>query len=251
MGTLEKLEAAPVLDTVRRLHERISARFPERGLCRVAGELVSLVEEVTASAAASRGRLHVLRPLSRVAMVAIVALVVFLFVVAVRSAVREAPDDGLEWVPLLESGVNDLVFAAIATWFLWSVPERLERSAMLDLLHRLRSLAHIVDMHQLTKDPERLRSSFSPTPASATMNLTPDQLEYYLDYCSELLSLVAKAAALCAEGRRDQVLLDSVASIETLTVGLDTTIRQKIAVLNEARREWQAAAQALVDPSPS
>jgi hypothetical protein len=68
--------------------------------------------------------------------------------------------DGLartaDWVPLVESVINDLVFAAIAVVFLWAFPERLERRTLLRLLHRLRSLAHVIDMHQLSKDREQL-----------------------------------------------------------------------------------------------
>ena len=64
----------------------------------------------------------------------------------------EPPD----WLALLESGVNDLVFSALAIWFLMMLPARLERARMLALLHRLRSVAHVIDMHQLVKVPERL-----------------------------------------------------------------------------------------------
>lgn len=235
MSSLEKVQAAPVLATVQRLEQRIEARFPGRGLHRVVGELASLVAEVGTSTASARGRRSWLRPLSRLGILAVVAASVALLVLALRAAIADAPDEGLEWVPLLESGVNDLVFAALAIWFLYSVPERLQRSGLLALLHRLRSMAHIVDMHQLTKDPERLRESFSPTPRSVPMDLSPDELEHYLDYCSEALSLIGKAAALCAEESRDPIVLDTVSTVETLTVSLERKIWQKIAVLNAAR----------------
>ena len=94
---------------------------------------------------------------------------VLVFVLASRDAVRAGPDRSFEWVPLIESTINDLVFAGLALWFLYALPQRLERGHLLDLLHRLRSLAHIVDMHQLTKDPERLRADFVPT--SATIDI--------------------------------------------------------------------------------
>lgn len=233
--SFEKVQPAPVLATVRRLQERVEARFAGRGLCRVVGELADLVEEVASSTATVRGRQSWLRPLSRLGILAVVVVTVVVVVLATRSAMEDAPDDGLQWLPLLESAVNDLVFAAIAIWFLHSVPERLQRDRVLGMLHRLRSLAHIVDMHQLTKDPERLRSSFHPTTKSVPMDLDHDELEHYLDYCSELLSLVGKAAALCAEESRDAVVLNTVSTIETLTVSLERKIWQKISVLNHAR----------------
>lgn len=238
--SFEKVQADPVLTTVRRLEQRIAARFPDRGLRQVAAELARLVERVQTRTDSVRGRRAGLRTLSRGAMIAVVLATIVLVVLAVRAAATDAPDD-LEWVPLVESAVNDLVFAALALWFLWSVPERLQRDALLKLLHRLRSMAHIVDMHQLTKDPERLRASFDPTEASVDMDLTPNELEHYLDYCSELLSLVGKAAALCAEESHDAVVLDTVSTIEALTVSLERKVWQKITVLNAARESGPAS----------
>lgn len=236
---LEKLEAEPVLATARRLRERICARFPGRGLHAVASELLTLTEEVATVSATGRGRMRNVRVVSRAAIVAVLVITALAVAFAVRGATSGAEAEGLEWLAWLESGVNDVVFAAIAVWFLYSMPERLRRSTTLDLLHRLRSLAHIIDMHQLTKDPERLRSSFTRTAKSPEMNLTPEELEYYLDYCSELLSLVGKAAGLCAEESRDTLVLETVSTIETLTVSLERKIWQKISVLNQARRELE------------
>ncbi|MCX6402107.1 MAG: hypothetical protein NTX33_19520 [Propionibacteriales bacterium] len=231
----DKVQAEAVLATVRRLERRIDARFPERGLRKVSGDLAALVSEVQTKTQSVRDRRSWLGNLSRVGIVVVLVLAVTVMVLAVRSAAMDAPDSGLEWLPVLESGVNDLIFAALAIWFLYSVPERLQRERLLTLLHRLRSLAHIVDMHQLTKDPERLRGSFEQTGESVEMDLRPDQLEHYLDYCSELLSLIGKAAALCAEESRDPIVLDTVSTIETLTVSLERKIWQKIAVLNADR----------------
>ncbi|MBJ7358049.1 MAG: hypothetical protein JHD21_11865, partial [Nocardioides sp.] len=49
----EPLEAAAVRETVEELHERIGARFPERGLRGVAGDLLLLIDQVQASNAAA------------------------------------------------------------------------------------------------------------------------------------------------------------------------------------------------------
>ncbi|GAA3804911.1 hypothetical protein [Nocardioides panacisoli] len=232
---LHRLEAEPVLVTVERLRERVAARFPGRGLERVATELVTMTQEVSASAAVNRGRLRALRAGSRTLVLLVLVATVTALAFVLHSAIVDGPDHEVEWLSLLESGVNDVVFASIAIWFLYSVPERVRRADTLALLHKLRSLAHIIDMHQLAKDPERLRSSFRPTPVSPAMDLGPGQLEHYLDYCSEMLSLVGKVAALCAEESRDAIVLDTVSTIETLTTGMSRKIWQKISVLNEAR----------------
>ncbi|MCY7396178.1 MAG: hypothetical protein LH468_08525 [Nocardioides sp.] len=226
----DRLDPAPVLETVQRLRARIYSRFPERDLVRVCEDLVELVVAIRDATPGSQQRLRTARRTSRV-LVGLV--VVAAMALALRSALGDAGvERGLDWLPLVEAAVNDLVFAAIAVFFLYSLPERLQRGQLLALLHRLRSLAHIIDMHQLTKDPERLRPDFVPTTVSGPSDLTRDQMERYLDYCSEMLSLVGKAAALCAEESRDSLVLDTVGTVETLTASMSQKIWQKISVLS-------------------
>lgn len=226
---LERLSASAVQATVVRLSERIATRFPTRGLTRVAVELTTLAEDVSAGAAGARARLRWVRLASRIGIAIVVLASIVAFVLAMQDA--ERVDSSVDWLPLIESAINDLVFAGIAVFFLHALPNRIERGQLLGLLHRLRSLAHIVDMHQLTKDPERLRHDFTPTSVSPDLDLDRAGMEHYLDYCSELLSLVGKVAALCAEESRDPLVLDTVSTIETLTTGMSRKIWQKISLL--------------------
>lgn len=227
--SLERLSASAVQATVVRLRERIEARFPTRGLARVAVELTRLAADVSVGAAGARARLRWVRLASRVGVVLVVIATLVALALAMQDAGRV--DSSVAWLPLIESAINDLVFAAIAVFFLHALPNRVERGQLLDLLHRLRSLAHIVDMHQLTKDPERLRDDFVTTRASPDLDLDRAGMEHYLDYCSELLSLIGKVAALCAEESRDPVVLDTVSTVETLTTGMSRKIWQKISLL--------------------
>ncbi len=228
----ERLEVEPVRRTAVRLVERMTARLPDRNLVRVGDEVVRLIDDVASGSSEIRGRLRAARVASRVLLAVVVVLAGVVFALALRDARDEqALANSFDWLPLIEAGINDLVFIAIAVFFLHSVPDRLERAHTLSLLHRLRSLAHIVDMHQLTKDPERLRGSYVPSSRSADVALDRGQMEAYLDYCSELLSLIAKAAALCAEESQDSVVLDTVSTIETLTTDMARKIWQKIALL--------------------
>ena len=230
--SLDTLQAEAVAATVRRLRSRIAERFPDRNLVRVADELLELVGRVRDDASVVRRRIRVARVVSRALIAAIAVGTAVALWLALDAARGDAGPDGLDWLPLIETTINDLVFAAIAVFFLYTFPERLLRGDLLKLLHRLRSLAHIVDMHQLAKDPERLRPGYHPTEASAEVDLDRDQMERYLNYCSELLSLVGKAAALCAEESRDSVVLETVRSIEELTLGMSRKIWQKISVLS-------------------
>lgn len=227
----QRLDAQRVVATTERLQRRTAARFPERGLCRVAGELVTVASQVADSASSSRQRLRRIRLLSRAMSLLVVLGTLIALALTLRDAVTEGPQRSFEWLPLIESTINDVVFAAIAVFFLYALPNRIERGYLLRQLHRLRSLAHIVDMHQLTKDPERLRPDFDLTPESVDPHLSRPGMEHYLDYCSEMLSLVGKIAALCAEESQDSVVLDTVSTIETLTTGMSRKIWQKISLL--------------------
>lgn len=230
-GDTIQLAAEHVGVTVAQLERRILARFGERGLTKAARDLGQLVVLVHSEADQSRDRLRRTTLMARAFSVAIVVATVALLAVSMRSVVTEGLAHSADWVPLVESIVNDLVFAAIAVVFLWYFPERLERRTLLRLLHRLRSLTHVIDMHQLSKDPEQVGPNYVPTAQSVRHGLDAEQLYQYLSYCSEMLSLTAKTAALCAEHTADAVVLETVSYIETLSTELSNKIWQKISLL--------------------
>jgi hypothetical protein len=233
-GDKVQLAADHVGATVAQLERRIIARFGERGLTKAARDLGRLVELVQTEAAQSRDRLRRMTLAARATSITIIAATVFALVVSLRSAVTNGLARAVDWVPLVESTINDLVFAAIAVVFLWAMPERLERRALLRLLYQLRSLAHVIDMHQLSKDPEQVMPTYVPTEHSVAHGLDAEQLHHYLGYCSEMLSLTAKAAALCAEHSSDGVVLETISTIEVLTTDLSHKIWQKISLLPRA-----------------
>jgi hypothetical protein len=229
-----QLAADHVGSTVAQLERRIHARFGERGLTKAVRDLGQLVVLVQTEAGESHVRLRRTTLAARTTSITIIGATLFALVFGLRSAVTQGLEQTAGWVPLVESVINDLVFAAIAVLFLWAMPERLERRALLRLLHRLRSLAHVIDMHQLSKDPEQVSPTYVPTAESLRHGLDADQLYHYLDYCSEMLSLTAKTAALCGEHTSDGVVLETISTIERLTTELSNKIWQKISLLPRA-----------------
>ena len=133
---------------------------------------------------------------------------------------------------MLEAGINDLVLIGAAIFFLGTLEGRIKRRRALRALHELRSIAHIIDMHQLTKDPERTTGQTPATESSPTRRMTPLELGRYLDYCSEMLSLTGKVAALYVQQFDDSVALQAVNEIEDLTTGLSSKIWQKLMILS-------------------
>lgn len=232
-GGYDMLEPLKIAQTAERLAARIDARFPDRGLSRVAAQLVQVVRRAATD-------VHdMVRPRwgLRLSIGFLIAAVVATFVIGVVLAFKNAGSEiadlrSFDWLIIAESAINDLVFGGIALFFLLSIERRRRRTLAFAALHRLRSFAHVVDMHQLTKDPERMAGGTTATPESPTPDLTPDQLGRYLDYCSELLSIIGKVAAVYAEATNDGQVLATVNEIETLTVGLSRKIWQKIALLH-------------------
>jgi hypothetical protein len=228
----QRLDPIAVSHTAGTVAERIAARFPDRQLRLVAEEVRTVVDRV--KSVENRNSWH--RPL-KWACAIVAAGIGLLAAIGLSVVVRDVLQQpgqtrSAEWVSLLESGLNDLVFAAVAIGFLLTVAGRLDRRAILRELHGLRSLAHVIDMHQLTKDPEKFLSQPTPTDASVVQTLTATDLGRYLDYCSELLSIVSKTAALYAQVSTDPVVLDTVSEIESLTSGLTRKIWQKISLLH-------------------
>lgn len=231
MPNYETLEALAVRDTVDRLRARIKARFPERNLSTVAAELSEAISELVIQPQSRWYRAMHLLSRGLVLLVFAVALSGIAFLVA--GAVTAGPEPW-EWASFVETIINDIVFAGVALFFLWQIPKRVQRSHDLRALHRLRSLAHIIDMHQLTKDPDRLSPDFRKTSESIELGMDVHELWAYLDYCSEMLSLVGKAGALFAEKNNDDVVLATVEGIEELTTGMSRKIWQKIALLKDS-----------------
>jgi hypothetical protein len=226
-----RLDAARIVATAEQLTRRIEERFPDSGLNRVARELVGLTEQAARDAEWFR------RP-HRAVRVAIAGLIALLLVVVIGALVTVVPRPAeaslTEWLQASESAIQDLVFLGIGIYFLLSLEVRRKRRRALVAMHDLRAMAHIIDMHQLTKDPERLTrpNPSLDTPSSPTRQLSPFELSRYLDYSSEMLSLLSKAAALYIQDFDDPVTIATVNDVESLTTGLSRKIWQKIMILD-------------------
>lgn len=226
-----RLDPTKVIATVRQLRDRIQERFPESGLASVAGELLAIATE-SAERSQRLGRPYVLLRVLiwLVTATALVLLGWFAFDMNLQTRMTSL----LDVVQALESGINDIIFVAVAIFFLFTYETRLKRNRALEAVHELRVLSHVVDMHQLTKDPGRLLAPGTDTVSSPKRTMSRFELARYLDYCSEMLSLISKIAAMYVEYIKDPVVLEAVDGIEDLTNGLSRKVWQKITVLDQA-----------------
>jgi len=226
-----KLDPSHITATAERLRRRIEERFPDSSLLRVAKEL----EAVTSEAYALSETIATPdRQLRLVTGLCIGLLVVLLAAIAAQVRLETGPGGWSDFLQGLEALVNDIVFAGIAIYFLVGLEPRRKRQRVLKALHTLRSLVHIVDMHQLTKDPERILRTGPRTASSPDRQMTPFELTRYLDYSSEMLAIIGKIAALYVQDFNDPVTLDAASSVQDLTVNHSRAIWQKLMILERS-----------------
>jgi len=220
------LDPVLIVITIVRLRERIHQRFPSSGLARVCASLADAARRTANETA------YIQAPnlLLRTGVGIVLALGLFLIFAATRNLnLSPGAPKALEIVQGVDASINVLLLAAAGIAFLLTIETRLKRRRAIAALQEIRGLIHVIDMHQLTKDPGMLGGA--RTSASPERDLTPFELQRYLDYCTEMLSLAAKIAALYAQAARDAQTEESASDIERLATNLSQKIWQKISIL--------------------
>lgn len=217
-----------LIATLERLDARIRERFPERGISAVCSELLRLAPDVAETARSLSRPIILLRAFVFIVLAAGLALTGWLIWLIDFAGIETS---GFKFFEGLEALINVLLLSGAGIWFVLTLETRIKRGRALDRLHELRSIAHVIDTHQLTKTPVQVLEGGDRTASSPERTLTPFQLRRYLDYCSEMLALTGKFAALYLAHSRDPVTIQSVNEVEELTSDLSRKIWQKIAVI--------------------
>ena len=228
------LSAEKIETTIETLHKRIEERFPGRGLSKLCGELLSIARE-------DRERLSwQSRPnvwlRAGVAVALVLGVGALVWSATSLGSTISVDTEASNVIQGLDAVLNVVALVGAAIWFLLNLESNMRRDAVLKDLHELRSIAHVVDMHQLTKDPTTLADNYTRTASSDHASMSPFELVRYLDYCSEMLALTGKLAALYMQDVRDPVIIDTVSEIEDLTGNLSRKIWQKIMILKEPEK---------------
>lgn len=232
-GTMLRVEK--IADTANKLSQRIHERFPDSGLFGISTELVSQGEKARLAAPLIGRPIYSVRVAVGLLIIAILVLAITLVLTAVESTDQVTEVDVIDLVTALEAGTNQVVLIGLAIFFLVNMETRIKRSRALRAIHELRSLAHVIDMHQLTKDPGYYRGTFKNTDSSPERTLSLAEIMRYLDYCAELLSITSKFAALYAQEINDRVVLAAVSEVEALVAGLSQKIWQKLDIAEKIR----------------
>lgn len=223
------LDPQLIVQTCRDSAARVAEKFPGSGLSKVAAELLAVSEQATTLSSWLAKPNWALRALAGVGILAVLVIVAgVLMNVKVQLTITSLAD----FLQSSEAAINEVVFLGIAIFFFLTIEGRLKRQRALKALHELRSMAHIIDMHQLTKDPERITGTPPPESTLAKRPQNPAELIRYLDYCTDLLALISKLAALYVQNFDDPVTLAAVNEVENLTNGLSRKIWQKIMIFD-------------------
>lgn len=229
----DSLDPDKIIQTIETLYNRIGERFPGSGLYGVAEQLCDSAYYAQKRCAEIRRPILWVR-VSSVLFSALILVLLGVTILRIGLSGETLRTLELDFLTVLESGINDVILLGAGIFFLVTLETRIKRRRSLKALHQLRSLAHVIDMHQLTKDPERVLGYGITTPSSPRTELTPYELGRYLDYCSEMLALIGKLAALYVQDFDDAVVLSSVNEIESLTTGLSRKVWQKVIILSGA-----------------
>jgi hypothetical protein len=232
------LDPDKVIDTIRLLNQRISERFPGAGLGGVCAELLTIARQNSTRAALISRRNVPLR--AAIVFLLAAGLGGLVWIVRLIDFSRTSADSVFSVLQGLEAAANLVVLTGALAFFLVTIEERLKRYRALKALHELRSIVHVIDMHQLTKDPSAEVSIAGKTASSPARTLTRYELTRYLDYCSEMLSLASKVAVLFAQSFPDETVTEAVSDIERIAAGLAQKIWQKIIILEAQAPEATA-----------
>ena len=230
MHASRRLRLDRVQETLSRLRQRIAERFPGSGLYTLAGDLETVSGDVAEQSAA------ISRPIIWVWLL-VLASVLILGGVIVALVGQVHGSGTMTWTDMaqgVDAITSELALLVALVVFLASWQTRIKRRRVVAAVRRLRELAHIVDMLQLTKDPGGIAGVSLPgTSHSPRRDLNPHELARYLDYCSEALSLIAKLAQFYVAAFDDPEATEAVTDLEDLTDGLSRKIWQKIMILHQ------------------
>jgi len=234
------LNADEIVNTISRLEQRIAARFPDAGLRKVCLDLLGIARDTQGKAELIARPNRALRALIIVAIAGGLAALGYVALTLVEAVHPQVGNEVFGIFQGIDAAMNVAVLVGAALWFAVSLEDRLRRRRSLRDLDVFRSIAHVIDMHQLTKDPGMLLYRGPETVASAERLMSKYDLTRYLDYCGEMQALTGKVAALYAQYLPDPIIVDAVNDIEELTTNFSRKVWQKISILES----YDAAANA-------
>jgi hypothetical protein len=218
-----KLLPDEIKKTCDRLSSRIQKRFPHASLLKTCNNLLKIVNDVQPTVQWINKPNYFIRILSW-SLILILASSIIKAWLALK--INWSGMNVADFFQMIDAGFNSIVLLGAAGIFLSTSEIKRKRKRVVNAINKLRCIAHIVDAHQLTKDPHQMSEHHI-----SESQLAPYELGRYLDYCSEMLSLASKVAFLYVQDFDDPIANESANELEILTATLSQKIWQKINIL--------------------
>ena len=221
----KNLDIDKVTAAIELLRLRVQERFPTANLLNVCNEL----KELSNNAKTNIQHLNKPYVYFRIIFSFLIILTIVLITYTIwHISSQDLPSNFQSFIATSEALMNELVMIGAAFYFIGKFENSLKQKKILYALQELRTIIHVIDLHQLTKDPTPiLQHNTEHSPERA---LSKSELNSYLDYCSEMLSLTSKVAATYGFNCNDQIVLDTIHNIEVLSGTLSNKIWQKITI---------------------
>lgn len=222
MDDFRHLSTDKLVETAVGLAARIQGRFVDAGLSKVASTLVEICR------AAGQRAEEIQRPIwwLRITLIAL-AVVVFGALALLIGLTFHFSDHPVEMITqVVQYAGGALAYLGAGVWGLVTLETTLKRYRAIEAIHELRSVAHIIDMHQLAKAPDADNRA-------GEVPLDSEMMRRYLQYCTELLAILSKIGQLYVQNFPDGTTLATVDQFENLATGLSQKIWQKITILEE------------------
>jgi len=227
MNDLEiKLHGDSIIETMSSIKNKIITTYPNSNLNKVSKNLLHLSEDIVEKSDRPDHKNTILKITSLFLAVCILSILIYFL----KGLILKFPKDFITFVSLLEASLASSVFIGATIFYLNNIETKYKRKKALDIIDKLRSLSHIIDMHQLNKDPSDFLIVNSYKKVSHNYS-TKESLSKYYDFCSELLSMINKLAAYYIQNLDDHEVREAVDQIEILTTNLSQKIWQKNMIL--------------------
>lgn len=222
------LQFEKIEKTIKNLSFRIKERFPNSGLGKTCDDFYHFTSE-------SKKHINwISKPILFIRGITYLLITIFSFLLIYGLTLTnlKVKNTFTDLITVCEASLNNIVLLGAAFFFIFTLENRLKRVRAIKYLNEIKGFAHVVDMYQLTKNPLLIGTKKKDTEHSPKRELNKFEMQRYLDYSSEFLSLIGKVAAVYSQSLPDEVVTQTSSEIQNLCSDTSNKIWQKMIILS-------------------